>query len=44
VFVKIMLYQLQKIKVKCIREAPPGIEKYHDATISEKYLLEKFEE
>lgn len=33
-----------EIEVKCIKEAPPGIESYHDAAISEKYLLDKFEE
>ncbi len=33
-----------EIEVRCIKEAPPGIESYHDAAISEKYLLDKFEE
>ncbi|MCK5767615.1 MAG: Asp/Glu/hydantoin racemase [Candidatus Atribacteria bacterium] len=33
-----------EIKVKYIEEAPPGIESYHDAAISLKYLLAKFEE
>ena len=33
-----------EIEVKCIKEAPSGIESYHDAAISEKYLLERFEE
>ncbi len=33
-----------EIEVKYIDEAPPGIESYHDAAISEKYLLEKFKE
>ena len=33
-----------EIEVKCIKEAPPGIESYHDSAISEKYLLDKFEE
>jgi len=33
-----------EIEVKCIKEAPPGIESYHDAAISEKHLLDKFEE
>ena len=33
-----------EIIVKCIEEAPPGIESYQDAAISEKYLLEKFKE
>ena len=32
-----------EIEVKCIKEAPPGIESYHDAAISEKHLLDKFE-
>ena len=32
-----------KIEVKSIKEAPPGIESYLDAAISEKYLLDKFE-
>jgi len=32
-----------EIEVKCIKEAPPGIESYHDAAVSEKYLLDKFE-
>ncbi|GAI82689.1 unnamed protein product, partial [marine sediment metagenome] len=32
-----------EIEVKCIKEAPSGIESYHDAAISEKYLLDKFE-
>ncbi|HDP37102.1 MAG TPA: hypothetical protein ENN27_04500 [Candidatus Atribacteria bacterium] len=33
-----------EVEVKDIKEAPPGIESYHDAAISEKYLLERFEE
>ncbi len=33
-----------EIEVKRIKGAPPGIESYHDAAISEKYLLDKFEE
>lgn len=33
-----------KIEVKCIKEAPPGIESYHDAAVSVQYLLDKFEE
>jgi len=33
-----------EIEVKCIKEAPSGIESYHDVAISEKYLLDKFEE
>jgi len=33
-----------EIDVKCIKEAPSDIESYHDAAISEKYLLERFEE
>jgi len=33
-----------EVEVKCIEEAPSGIESYHDAAISEKYLLERFEE
>ena len=33
-----------EVEVKCIKEAPSGIESYHDAAISEKYLLDKFEE
>jgi len=33
-----------EIEVKYIKEAPSGIESYHDAAISEKYLLDKFEE
>ncbi len=33
-----------KIEVKCIKEAPPGIESYHDIAVSVKFLLEKFEE
>ena len=33
-----------EIEVKCIKEAPPGIESYHDAAVSEKYLLDKFKE
>jgi len=32
-----------EIEVKCIKEAPSGIESYYDAAISEKYLLDKFE-
>lgn len=31
-----------EVVVKCIKEAPPGIESYEDAAISEKYLLERF--
>ena len=33
-----------EIEVKCIKEAPPGIESYHDAAVSEKYLLGRFKE
>jgi len=33
-----------EIEVKCIKKAPSGIESYHDAAISEKHLLERFEE
>ena len=33
-----------EVEVKCIEEAPSGIESYHDAAISEKYLLERFED
>lgn len=33
-----------EVEVKYIKEAPPGIESYRDAAISEKYLLERFEE
>lgn len=33
-----------EIEVKCIKEAPSGIESYRDAAISEKHLLERFEE
>jgi len=33
-----------EVEVKYIKEASPGIESYHDAAISEKYLLDKFEE
>lgn len=33
-----------EVEVKYIKEAPSGIESYHDAAISEKYLLDKFEE
>jgi allantoin racemase len=33
-----------EIIVKYLEEAPPSIESYHDAAISEKYLLDKFEE
>jgi len=33
-----------EVEIKSIKEAPSGIESYHDAAISEKYLLEKFEE
>jgi len=32
-----------EIEVKCIKEAPPGIESYHDAAVSVHYLLDKFE-
>ena len=32
-----------EIEIKSIKEAPSGIESYHDAAISEKYLLDKFE-
>jgi len=32
-----------EIEVKCIEEAPPGIESYHDAAVSVQYLLGKFE-
>lgn len=31
-----------EVEVQCIKEAPPGIESYQDAAISEKYLFEKF--
>ena len=31
-----------EIEVKYIKEAPPGIESYNDATVSVKYLLDKF--
>jgi len=33
-----------EIKVEFIKKAPSGIESYHDAAISEKYLLDKFKE
>ena len=33
-----------EVEIKSIKEAPPGIESYHDAAVSEKYLLEKFKE
>lgn len=33
-----------EVEIKSIKEAPSGIESYHDAAISEKYLLERFEE
>ena len=33
-----------EVEVKCIEEAPPGIESYHDAAVSKKYLLDKFED
>lgn len=33
-----------EIEVESIKKAPSGIESYHDAAISEKYLLDKFEE
>jgi len=33
-----------EVEVKFIKEAPSGIESYQDAAISEKYLLDKFEE
>lgn len=33
-----------EVEVKYIKEAPPGIESYHDAAISEKYLLDEFKE
>ena len=33
-----------EVEIKSIKEAPAGIESYHDAAISEKYLLERFEE
>ena len=33
-----------EVEIKSIKEAPPGIESYHDAAISEKYLLERFED
>ena len=33
-----------EVEIKLIKEAPSGIESYHDAAISEKYLLERFEE
>jgi len=32
-----------EVEVKYIKEAPPGIESYRDAAVSEKYLLERFE-
>lgn len=32
-----------EVEVKYIQEAPSGIESYHDAAVSEKYLLDKFE-
>ena len=32
-----------EVEVKCIKEAPSGIESYYDAATSEKYLLDKFE-
>ncbi len=31
-----------EVEIKLIKEAPSGIESYHDAAISEKYLLERF--
>jgi len=31
-----------EIEVKYIKDAPPGIESYHDAAVSVKYLLDKF--
>ncbi|HDP37104.1 Asp/Glu/hydantoin racemase [Candidatus Atribacteria bacterium HGW-Atribacteria-1] len=33
-----------EIEVKYIQNAPSGIESYHDAAVSEKYLLDRFEE
>jgi len=33
-----------EIEVESIKKAPSGIESYHDAAISGKYLLDKFEE
>lgn len=33
-----------EVEVKYIKKAPPGIESYHDAAISEKYLLDEFKE
>jgi allantoin racemase len=33
-----------EVEVKYIKKAPSSIESYHDAAISEKYLLDKFEE
>lgn len=33
-----------EVEVKYIEEAPPGIESYHDAAVSEKYLIERFKE
>ena len=33
-----------EVEIKSIKEAPSGIESYHDAAVSEKYLLERFEE
>ena len=33
-----------EVEIISIKEAPSGIESYHDAAISEKYLLERFEE
>ncbi len=31
-----------EVEIESIKEAPPGIESYRDAAISEKYLLERF--
>jgi len=31
-----------EVEVKYIQEAPSGIESYHDAAVSEKYLLDRF--
>jgi len=33
-----------EVEVKCIQQAPSGIESYHDAAVSLKYLLDKFKE
>ena len=31
-----------EVEIRSIKKAPPGIESYHDAYLSEKYLVEKF--